>query len=76
MTQVSIGTFNRVRFTFVIHRVVNSRPIEYCLVALIIITEVIMPLNTLSKHVLEFSATSFGAYLPGKNTASLSIDKG
>jgi len=47
MSQVCIGTFNRVRFAFIIHWVMNSRPVENRFVALVIITVVIMALNTL-----------------------------
>ena len=76
MTQVGIGTFNRVSFTLVFHRIVNSRPIEDRFVTLIIIAEIVMPLNTLSQHILKFSATSFGTHLPGKNAACFSVNKG
>jgi len=47
MAQVGIGTFNRVRLAFVIHWVMNSRPVENRFVSLIIITVVVMTLDTL-----------------------------
>jgi len=76
MTQVRIGTFNRVSFAFVFHRIVNSRPVENCVVTLVIITVVIMILNNFCQHVLKLSATTLGADLPGKNAACFSVDKG
>ena len=71
MTQVGIGTFNRVSLAFIIHRIVNGRPIKNRLVTL-----VIMALNTLCQHVLKFSTASLSAHFPGKYAAGFSIYKG
>ena len=76
MAQVGIGTFDRVSFALVFHRVVDRWPIEHALVTLVIIAVVVMTLNTLSQHILEFSAASFGAHLPGKYAAGFPVDKG
>lgn len=65
MTQVCIGTFNRVSFAFVFHRIVNGWPIEHRFVTHIIVAEIVMTLNTLCQHVLKFSTTTFGTDLPG-----------
>ena len=76
MSQISIGSFNRVRFTLVFHGGGNRRPIEHRFVALVVIAEIIMPLNTVCQHVLEFRVTAFLAHLPGQTAARFADEKG
>ena len=53
MTQVSIRTFYRIGLAFVLHRMMDTRPVQYSLVALVIVTIVIMSLDTFSQHFLK-----------------------
>ena len=76
MAQVCIRFFNRVSFAFIIHWIVNSGPVERCFVSLKIVTVVIVALNTLCQHILNFSTASFSTHSPGKNATGFSIYKG
>jgi hypothetical protein len=58
-----------------VRKAMGGRPIENYFVALIIIAEIIMTLNTLCQHVLKLNTTLLSINLPSNDAASFSIHK-
>ena len=53
MAQVSIRAFYGIGLAFVLHRVMDTWPVQYSFVAFVIVTIVIMSLDTFSQHFLK-----------------------
>ncbi len=75
VAQVSIRTFYGIGLAFVLHRMMDTRPVQYSFVAFVIVTIVIMSLDTFSQHFLELCATTLFTHSPGQNTACLAVHK-
>lgn len=76
MAQVSIRTFYGVGLAFVLHRMMDTRPIQYRLVAFVIVTIVIMSLDTFSQHFLKLRTATLFTHSPGQNAARRTVHKG
>ncbi len=76
MAQISIGTFYGIGLACVWHGMMDTGPVQNSLVAFVIVTIVIVSLDTFSQHFLELCATTLFAHSPGQNAACLAVHKG